>query len=123
MDTKSLKHVWAALPVDSPLPRLQRRRVMADEMMVSHVVLEEGLLVAPHQHVNEQITVVLEGRLRFRLGESEDAPDVVDVAAGEVLVLPSLLWHGAEALERTVVLDLFAPPSAETGIDRLGVEG
>lgn len=123
MDLTRLKHAWSELDEDSPMPLLTRRRVIGEKMMVSQVTLEVGLVVPPHHHENEQITIVTEGRLKFRVGESEDAPDEIIVGAGEVLMLPSWLWHGAEALERTVVLDLFAPPSEGTGIDKLGAEG
>jgi len=123
MDVTALKSAWATLEVDRPMDLVERRRVMGEQMMVSHVTLEEGFLLEPHSHENEQITIVVEGRLKFRLGETEEAPEVLEVATGEVLHLPSNLWHGAEALERTVVLDLFAPPSEGTGIDVAGVEG
>jgi quercetin dioxygenase-like cupin family protein len=39
------------------------------------------------------------------------------VRAGEVILLPGGLPHSAEAVEDTVVLDVFSPPSATTGID------
>jgi hypothetical protein len=35
---------------------------------------------------------------------------VVDVAAGEVLHIPSHLPHTAEALETTLDVDIFCPP-------------
>jgi quercetin dioxygenase-like cupin family protein len=38
---------------------------------------------------------------------------VVDVAAGEVLRIPSNLTHRAEALEDTLDVDIFAPPRAD----------
>ena len=123
MDFASLKSAWTSMEVDRPMDLVERRRVMGEKIMVSHVTLEEGFVVPPHHHENEQITIVVEGRLRFRLGETEEAPETMEVATGEVLHLPSMLWHGAEALERTVVLDLFAPPSEGTGIDEAGVEG
>jgi len=37
----------------------------------------------------------------------------VDVAAGEMLMLPSHLPHSAEALEDSVVFDSFSPPRAD----------
>ena len=39
-----------------------------------------------------------------------DGEEVVDVAAGEVLHLPSNLPHSAEALETTLDVDIFCPP-------------
>ena len=65
-------------------------------------------MVPLHSHENEQLTYILEGTLRFWLGE--DQADVVDVAAGEVLHIPSWLPHKAEALEWTLDLDVFTPP-------------
>jgi quercetin dioxygenase-like cupin family protein len=64
--------------------------------------------VPKHEHENEQLTYVLEGRLRFALGAAGD--QVVDVAAGEVLLIPAHLPHSAEALEDTLDVDVFHPP-------------
>ena len=47
-------------------------------------------------------------RMRFWLGEDEG--EVVEVAAGEVLHIPSNLPHKAEALETTLDVDVFCPP-------------
>jgi quercetin dioxygenase-like cupin family protein len=57
------------------------------------------------------MTYILEGALRFRLGE--DGARVVDVSVGEVLYIPSGMPHMAEALEDTLDLDVFAPPRAD----------
>jgi quercetin dioxygenase-like cupin family protein/uncharacterized damage-inducible protein DinB len=104
---------WEALPLDCPMPLLERRRILGDMAMISHITLHKGCLVPVHQHANEQFSVVLRGRIRFTLADRE-----VDVTAGEVIHLPSNAPHGAEAMEETEVLDIFAPPSAGTGIDR-----
>ena len=110
---------WSKLPVDRPMELLARRRVIGEQAMISHVTLEKGCVVPTHAHANEQFVCVLEGRMRFRLG-AEGSPDrrEVIVTAGEVLLLPSNAPHEATALERTVVLDVFSPPSQTTGIDR-----
>jgi len=60
-----------------------------------------------HSHANEQITYILEGKLKFWI-ESEDA-DPITVGPGGVLTLPSNLAHMAEALEDTLDVDIFAP--------------
>jgi len=46
--------------------------------------------------------------LRFWMGD--DQQTVIDVAAGEVLVIPSNVPHKAEALEDTLDVDIFCPP-------------
>lgn len=102
------RHRWSDLPKEELKPDLHRRLVTTERMMLAHVYLDKGCLVPRHSHENEQLTYILEGTLRFWLGEDES--EVVDVAAGEVLHLPSWLPHKAEALEDTLDVDIFCPP-------------
>ena len=76
--------------------------------MLAQVYLDKGAVVPKHSHENEQITWILEGALRFQLGE--DGAEEVVVRAGEVLVIPSHLPHAAVALEDTLDVDVFCPP-------------
>jgi quercetin dioxygenase-like cupin family protein len=110
---------WADLKTDTPMALLERRRVIGEQAMISHVVLTKGCAVPTHQHENEQFTCVISGRLRFGLG-ADGSPHrrEVTLTAGEVIHLPANVPHSADALEDTVVLDIFSPPSATTGIDR-----
>ena len=80
-------------------------------MMIAHVYLTKGAIVPEHSHHNEQLTYILEGKLRFFLGEG--GGDVIDVSAGEVLHIPAHLPHKAEALEDTLDVDVFHPPRAD----------
>jgi quercetin dioxygenase-like cupin family protein len=102
---------WDDLPKEALKPDLARRLIATDRMMLAHVYLEQGCIVPKHSHENEQLTYILEGALRFWLGEDES--DVVDVRAGEVLHIPSHLPHKAEALETTLDVDVFCPPRAD----------
>jgi quercetin dioxygenase-like cupin family protein len=107
------------LPVDSPMDKIERRRIIGEQMMISVVSLEPGLTVPTHRHDNEQFAFVVSGRLRFGLGEEGGADyREVEVAAGEVMHLPGNVPHSAVALEGSRVIDMFAPPSEGTGIDR-----
>ena len=99
---------WDDMPKETVNPMLDRRLISGDRMMLAHVYLQKGCIVPQHSHDNEQLTYILEGKLRFWLGE--DGSEVVDVAEGEVLHLPSNLPHRAEALETTLDLDVFCPP-------------
>jgi quercetin dioxygenase-like cupin family protein len=72
------------------------------------VYLAQGAIVPKHSHENEQLTYILEGRLRFWLGEDEST--ILEVGAGEVLHIPAHLSHKAEALEDTLDVDVFHPP-------------
>lgn len=112
-------HRWSDLPADTPMPLIARRRVIGRHLMLSHVTLARGFRVQSHKHDNEQFAVVLSGRVRFGLGD-EAAPGhrEVVVGAGQVVELPGNVPHSAEALEDSVLLDVFSPPSEKTGIDR-----
>lgn len=103
---------WDTLPADTPMPALERRRIVGSEAMISHVTLHRGCTVPVHARVNEQFSCVLSGKVRFTLADGERV-----LGPGEVLHLPSHAPHGAAAIETAVVLDIFAPPSATTGID------
>ena len=108
---KAVRYRWDDLPKEMLKPDLGRRLISTERMMLAHVYLEKGCVVPVHSHDNEQLTYILEGALRFWLGENE--AEVVDVAAGEVLHIPSNLPHRAEALETTLDVDIFCPPRAD----------
>jgi quercetin dioxygenase-like cupin family protein len=96
------------MPKENLSEVLGRRLITADRVMLAHVYLKKGAIVPRHSHENEQITYILEGGLRFWIGEDES--QVVDVLAGEVLHIPPHVKHKAEALEDTLDVDIFSPP-------------
>jgi ribosomal protein L16 Arg81 hydroxylase len=49
--------------------------------------------------------------LHFWIGD--DQAKEVTIRAGEVLHIPSMVWHKAEALEDTLDVDVFSPPRAD----------
>ncbi|HEU4994510.1 MAG TPA: cupin domain-containing protein [Gemmatimonadaceae bacterium] len=101
-------HRWEEMPKEQVSPMLDRRLITGDRMMLAHVYLKKGCIVPRHQHENEQLTYILEGALRFWIGEDEKEQLVI--RAGEVLHIPSNVWHKAEALEDTLDVDVFSPP-------------
>jgi quercetin dioxygenase-like cupin family protein len=115
----AIKCCWNTLPVDRPMPLLERRRVIGEKAMLSHVSLAKGCLVPTHVHENEQFACLLSGKMRFGIGAegSAERRELV-LAGGEVLHLPGGVPHSAEALEDSVIIDVFSPPSEKTGIDR-----
>ena len=99
---------WEDMPREKLSDVLERRLITGERMMLSHVYLKQGAIVPRHQHENEQLTYILEGGLRFWIGEDE--AQMIDVMAGEVLHIPSLVFHKAEALADTLDVDVFSPP-------------
>jgi len=102
---------WDDMPKEKVTDLLDRRLITGDRMMLAHVYLKKGCLVPMHRHDNEQLTYVLEGRLDFSIGE--DRAKQVSVGPGEVLFIPSNVWHEATAAADTLDVDVFSPPRAD----------
>jgi len=106
--TTVTRYSWDDLPREELSPLLNRRLITGERLMLAHVYMEQGCIVPKHSHENEQLTYILEGTLRFWLGDDES--EVVDVHAGEVLHIPSWVPHKAEALDDVLDVDIFCPP-------------
>jgi quercetin dioxygenase-like cupin family protein len=105
---RTVRHFrWNDIHKESVTDQLSRRLVTGDRMMLAQVYLDKGCIVPKHSHENEQITWIVEGALKFWIGE--DGSEEVIVRAGEVLHIPSNVPHKAEALEDTLDVDIFSP--------------
>ena len=105
----SVRHVrWNDLAREGVTDQISRKLITGQDMMIAQVFLDEGAIVPRHSHVNEQITYIISGALRFWIGKDE--AEVIDVHAGEVLHIPSHVPHKALALEDTLDVDIFSPP-------------
>jgi quercetin dioxygenase-like cupin family protein len=96
---------WHAEPVEQLNPKIGRQMIHTETMTLARVILQRGAVVPEHEHPNEQIATVVEGRLRFGVDGQEHV-----VSAGESIALPANVPHDAEALEDSVVFDAFSPP-------------
>ena len=104
----TVRHVrWNDIHKESVTDQLSRRLVTGERMMLAQVYLDKGCIVPKHSHENEQITWIVEGALKFWIGD--DGSEEVIVRAGEVLHIPSNVPHKAEALEDTLDVDIFSP--------------
>ena len=99
---------WDSMKKERVSDMLERRLITGERMMLAHVYLKKGCIVPKHSHENEQLTYILEGALKFWMGE--DGSEEITVRAGEVLLIPSRVPHKAEALEETLDVDVFSPP-------------
>ena len=99
---------WEEVEKEQITDVISRRLVWGERMMIAQVNLDKGSVVPKHAHENEQITYILEGALRFWIGE--DGEEELVVRAGEILYIPSNVPHKAEALEDTLDVDVFSPP-------------
>jgi quercetin dioxygenase-like cupin family protein len=99
---------WDSMRKERVSDMLERRLITGERMMLAHVYLKKGCIVPKHSHENEQLTYILEGALKFWIGD--DGAEEITVSAGEVLLIPSHVPHKAEALEETLDVDVFSPP-------------
>jgi len=106
--TKVSFYRWDSMKKERVSDMLERRLITGDRMMLAHVYLKKGCIVPKHSHENEQLTYILEGALKFWIGD--DGAEEITVSAGEVLLIPSNISHKAEALEETLDVDVFSPP-------------
>jgi quercetin dioxygenase-like cupin family protein len=95
---------WHEEPVEQLNDRIGRQMLHTETMTIARIVLGAGAVVPRHQHENEQVANVLEGRLRFLIGDQEEI-----VSAGESIAVPANAPHEVEALAPSVVLDVFSP--------------
>ena len=105
----SLRYLsWSDVPLETMNPLFDRQLIVGHQIMLARVLLKKGCIVPLHSHVNEQLSYILEGALKFYI----DGKEIV-VRAGEVLTIPPNMPHQAEALEDTLDLDIFHPPRAD----------
>lgn len=95
---------WTDFPLEVLKSGLSRQAVHGDAFTIARIHLDRGAVVPRHSHPQEQLTLVLSGRIVFRY------PDTEAVAGeGDLLLTPSGVAHEVEALEPTVAIDFFAP--------------
>jgi quercetin dioxygenase-like cupin family protein len=96
---------WDDLPSQEVTSGIHRRFLTASRLTVARFTLAPGTSVPSHAHEHEQVSYVVRGMLRFRIGGGSETI----VRGGEVLQIPSWIEHGVDALEETEVLDVFSP--------------
>jgi quercetin dioxygenase-like cupin family protein len=96
---------WTTIPRKQIGDGVVRQMIHGETLMICRLTIAPGTMTAAHQHLNEQMTIVEKGRVRFVLGSREQV-----FGPGDVLLLPSGFWHGATMLDEEVVLiDIFSP--------------
>jgi quercetin dioxygenase-like cupin family protein len=107
-------YTWSTIPEETMTPFLTRKVIHTPQMTIARLWLKKGAVVPTHHHINEQVTNVESGSLRFNF-----PGDSIIVNAGESLRIAPNLPHSVDTLEDSVALDLFTPPRTDwiTGDD------
>jgi quercetin dioxygenase-like cupin family protein len=97
-------HEWDRIPKEQLSERIARQAIHGAKLTLARIHLAQGAVVPRHSHENEQITVLLEGLLRFDIDGDERL-----VAPGQVMEIPAHAAHSVEALADSLALDVFVP--------------
>jgi quercetin dioxygenase-like cupin family protein len=95
---------WSRIEKEQLNPQITRQVVHAENVTVAKIHLAPGAVVPQHNHVHEQITLLLVGRVKIVYPDGEQI-----VEAGQMVQTPPNLPHSLEALQESLAVDVFAP--------------
>jgi unsaturated pyranuronate lyase len=107
-ETTGRKATWVRredIPAFSPGPGFYIQPVIGETVMTCWTALDPGAVVPSHNHVNEQLGVVIEGSIDLTVsGETRT------VGAGEAYVVPPYAFHSAIIGDDGVlIIETFVP--------------
>lgn len=96
---------WDSIPVERIDEGIDRQMIVGKNIMICRLRFNSFVVTPAHRHPHEQVTLVMQGKVKFTLDTEERI-----VSAGDILHFPSNHWHGATMLDEEVVLiDIFSP--------------
>ena len=96
---------WSKIPIENVSEGIQRQMVVGKNVMMCRFRFAPFLVTPEHTHPHEQMTLVIQGNVKFIIeGET------YIVSPGDVLHFPPHNRHGATMLDEEVILiDIFSP--------------
>ncbi len=96
---------WGSVPAEQLAEGIERQMIWGERLMMCRLILQPQVVTAVHSHPHEQMTIVARGRVRFIV----DGRDRI-ASAGDVLLFPANIPHGATMLDEEVeLIDIFSP--------------
>ena len=110
-----------SLFIEESRPGFKKRVVRGENLELWFWRISGGAIGSViHQHTeNEQLGIIVRGKLDFRIGREDNAERVV-LSTGDVYLAPKTIWHGDsnfigdEELNEVWILDVFSPPRQDT---------
>jgi len=103
--TSALVTDWSKIPVEKTEEGIERQMVVGQNVMICRFRFAPYIVTPAHSHPHEQMSLIVQGKVKFILGDDERI-----VSAGDVLHFPPNFWHGATMLDEEVILiDIFSP--------------
>jgi len=83
-----------------------RRKIMAygPDLMSVYVDYKKGGIGARHKHPHRQISCIVKGSFKVHIGDETQI-----LETGDHYYIPADIEHGVEALEDSILIDMFTP--------------
>ena len=78
--------------------------VHGEKTLMGQFSIAKGSEIPPHSHPHEQTGFMVSGKLRFKV---ED--EMMEVESGDSWCIPGGVEHSADALEDSVIIEVFSP--------------
>ena len=106
MAQKAMLYNWNDLPSEVVRKGVSRSGFRGDDVLLVMNKIEPGMDINPHKHPFEQVVYIVEGSVRFHVGD-----DVMEAGPGSLIRIPPDVLHYAEPIgdEPALNLDVFAP--------------
>ncbi|MFQ3362850.1 MAG: quercetin dioxygenase-like cupin family protein [Woeseiaceae bacterium] len=106
MTKKAKLYNWDTIEGEEVRPGVSRKGFRGDQFMMVMNTLEPGMEINPHSHPFEQAVYIVQGKVRFHIGD-----EVFEGGPGSVIRIPPNIEHYAEPFgdEPVLNLDIFAP--------------
>jgi quercetin dioxygenase-like cupin family protein len=99
---------WDEVPRVEVSPMVSRQVIHTPYATLARISFKRGACAPLHRHLHEQLTNILSGKLQLDVDGVK-----VTLEPGQVLRVPGDVPHSAEALEDTLVLDVFTPARSD----------
>ena len=102
-----MKHLrWSDVESEELKPDLTRQIVVGEQLMLARVLLKKGCVVPEHSHANEQVGLLIDGGVTFRVADQS-----VDLVPGATWCIPAHQPHEVRTgPDGAVIVEAFAPP-------------
>ena len=112
MTLKNILHNWNGLDREVVRNGVERVGFAGDDVICVMNWLTPGMDINPHRHTFEQLVIIIQGYVRFHVGD-----DSIEAGPGSMLRIPPNTLHYAEPIGNEVAmnLDVFAPFRADYG--------
>ena len=103
---KAVLYNWNDLPREAVREGVERCGFRGEDVLLVMNWLEPGMDINPHSHPFEQVVCIVQGHVRFHVGD-----EVFEAGPGSFIRIPPDVVHYGEPIgdEPALNLDVFAP--------------